>query len=88
MSQVAVTALDALPTGSWAAVGQPTELTPTVLRLMEMGLTPGTQVSVTRRTAGGDPIEIRVRGTRLCLRRADAARFPVRPMPHAAELPE
>ena len=36
----------------------------------------------------GDPIEIRVRGTRLCLRRADAARFPVRPTPHSAELPE
>lgn len=47
----------------------------TVLRLFEMGLTRGVQVTVTRRAPLGDPMEIAVRGTRLCLRRKDAARF-------------
>ena len=49
----------------------------TVLRLFEMGLTRGAQVTVTRRAPLGDPMEIAVRGTRLCLRRNDAARFVV-----------
>jgi Fe2+ transport system protein FeoA len=75
--------LDALPVGAVADLRPPDALTPTVLRLMEMGLTPGTRVTVTRRAPGGDPIEIRVRGTRLCLRHADAARFPVRVAPDA-----
>jgi Fe2+ transport system protein FeoA len=43
-----------------------------------MGLTPGTEVVITRRALGADPIEVQLRGTRICLRRADAARFPVR----------
>ncbi len=43
------------------------------LRLMEMGLTPGTGVSVLRVAPLGDPIEIMVRGTRLSIRKKEAA---------------
>ena len=49
----------------------------TVLRLFEMGLTRGCRVVVTRRAPLGDPLEIEVRGTRLCLRNDDARRFVV-----------
>jgi ferrous iron transport protein A len=41
-------------------------------RLLEMGLTPGTEVEVVRFAPLGDPMEIRVRGYYLSLRRADA----------------
>ncbi len=41
-------------------------------RLLEMGLVPGTTVSVVRRAPLGDPIEISLRGYRLSLRTAEA----------------
>jgi ferrous iron transport protein A len=43
-----------------------------VQRLMEMGVTPGVEVSVVRFAPLRDPLEIRVRGYLLSLRRADA----------------
>ncbi len=42
-------------------------------RLLEMGLTPGTQVEVVRHAPFGGPIEVRVRGYLLLLRRCEAA---------------
>ncbi len=41
-------------------------------RLLEMGLTKGTAVSVIRVAPMGDPIEIQLRGYRLSLRRSEA----------------
>lgn len=46
-------------------------------RLMTMGMTPGTQVTVLRSAPLGDPIAIGVRSYHLALRRADAARVAV-----------
>jgi len=69
--------IDELPLGASAVLGAPDGLDPTILRLLEMGLTPGTPLAITRRAPGGDPVEVRVRGTRLCVRRADLARFAV-----------
>ena len=43
------------------------------LRVMELGLTPGTPVRVLKIAPLGDPIQIRVRGCALSLRKADAA---------------
>jgi len=43
------------------------------LRIMELGLTPGTPVRVRKIAPLGDPIEIHVRGYALSLRKADAA---------------
>ncbi len=42
-------------------------------RLLEMGLTPGTYVYVQKTAPLGDPIEIRVRGYQLTIRKDDAA---------------
>ncbi len=41
-------------------------------RLMEMGVVPGAPVSVIKSAPLGDPIEVRVRGYHLALRRAVA----------------
>lgn len=42
------------------------------VRLMELGLTPGTEFTVTKIAPLGDPIEISLRGYRLCLRRRES----------------
>lgn len=42
------------------------------LRLQEMGLLPGTNVTVIRKRAPGHPMEIEFRGYRLALRNEDA----------------
>jgi ferrous iron transport protein A len=44
------------------------------LRLMEMGLIPGTELRVLGVAPLGDPIEIEVRGYRLSVRKSEAAR--------------
>ena len=41
-------------------------------RLLAMGLTPGVEFSVTRYAPMGDPIEIKVRGFALSLRKQEA----------------
>jgi ferrous iron transport protein A len=40
-------------------------------RLLELGLLPGTEFTVTKVAPFGDPIEIDLRGYKLCLRRAE-----------------
>lgn len=69
--------LDTLPARAHALLGAPSRTSPVVLRLVELGMTPGTPVAVVRRAPFGEPIEVELRGTRLCLRRADAAAFGV-----------
>ena len=46
-------------------------------RLLEMGLTPGTQVRVLGVAPLGDPLELELRGYRLSVRRSEAARVEV-----------
>lgn len=41
-------------------------------KLLSMGLTPGVEFSVTRYAPMGDPVEIKVRGFSLSLRKAEA----------------
>ena len=41
-------------------------------KLLAMGLTPGVEFSLTRYAPMGDPVEIRVRGFSLSLRKAEA----------------
>jgi Fe2+ transport system protein FeoA len=48
-------------------------------RYLEMGLTPGTEIEVVRFAPLGDPMEIRVRGYALSLRKSDAACIAVLP---------
>ncbi len=42
-------------------------------RLLAMGLTPGTEFSITRFAPMGDPVEIKIRGFSLSLRKNEAA---------------
>ena len=46
-------------------------------RIMDMGLTKGTQVYIRKVAPLGDPMEITVRGYELSLRKADAERIEV-----------
>ena len=48
-----------------------------MLRLMEMGLVPGTAVQVLKRAPFGGPMEIRVGEYRLSIRRREAMRLDV-----------
>ena len=41
-------------------------------RLLEMGVIPGVTVSIVKRAPFGDPIEVRVRGYSLAMRRQEA----------------
>jgi ferrous iron transport protein A len=49
------------------------------LRLREMGVLPGTTVTLVRTAPLGDPIEIKVRGYHLTLRRSEAEHITVEP---------
>lgn len=44
-------------------------------RLLDMGLIPRTRVTMEKAAPMGDPLELRLRGYQLTLRRADAARI-------------
>ena len=44
------------------------------MRLLEMGLVPGTPVEVVRLAPLGDPMDVRVRGFHLSVRKAEASR--------------
>ena len=50
---------------------------PTKRRIMDMGITKGTEVLVRKVAPLGDPIEVKVRGYELSLRKADAAMIEV-----------
>jgi ferrous iron transport protein A len=50
------------------------------LRLLEMGLTPGTEVLVVGEAPLGDPLELEVRGYRLSIRKSEAARVEIEPL--------
>ncbi|MCB9561675.1 MAG: ferrous iron transport protein A [Kofleriaceae bacterium] len=47
-------------------------------RLMEMGLVPGTEITIRNVAPLGDPLEIEVRHGRLSIRRSEAAQIRVR----------
>jgi len=50
---------------------------PVMLRLMEMGLVPGISIRLLKRSPFGGPMEIRVLGSRLCIRRHEARHLSV-----------
>ena len=65
--------LDTLPPGSSATVRSVRCARPIARRLMEMGLLPGTRVTVIRVAPMGDPMQLRIRDYALSIRKADAA---------------
>jgi len=65
--------LDSLPGGGGGTVASiGGDSTPLRQRLMELGITIGSEIRVVRKAPFGGPIEIAVRGYRLSLRRAEA----------------
>ena len=64
--------LAALPLGTEAVVRHVRSVRPVARRLMELGLVPGTRVSVTRVAPLGDPLELRLRNYALSIRRTEA----------------
>lgn len=46
-------------------------------KLLAMGLTPGCKITIVRVAPLGDPLEIKIRGFLLCLRRREAATIEV-----------
>ncbi len=66
-----------LKKGMKARIAETPEPKDQVLRLHEMGLIPGTEFKVVKIAPLGDPIEIDLRGYRLCLRKQEMAGFEV-----------
>ena len=69
-----------LPKGGRAVIEGIEGRDPVVQRLLEMGLTKGSPVEVVRFAPLGDPIEVRIRGYLLSLRREDARCVRVKPV--------
>ena len=64
--------LAALPVGGTAIVSRVRGESAVVRRLLEIGLVPGTQVTLRRVAPMGDPIELKVRNFALSIRRSEA----------------
>lgn len=69
--------LESITVGGTATVTDVVGDDAVALRLLEMGLTPGIAVRLVGRAPLGDPLELELRGYRLSIRRAEAARITV-----------
>ena len=64
--------LSELPAGAQATIRAFPGRGPAFLRLREMGVLPGTTITLVRTAPLGDPLEVQVRGYRLTLRKSEA----------------
>lgn len=71
--------LEQVPVGRTTSITDVPGADDVSLRLLEMGLTPGTGVTIVGTAPLGDPLEVEVRGYRLSLRRREAALVNVAP---------
>ena len=71
--------LDELRPGEQAEVLQLTCTGALRRRLIDMGITPGVQLTLRRAAPMGDPLELFLRGYTLSLRRSEAREIAVRP---------
>ncbi|HEY9155119.1 MAG TPA: FeoA family protein [Opitutaceae bacterium] len=69
--------LSELAIGASAKVREMPKQGAAFLRLREMGLSPGVTVQLIRTAPLGDPLEIKVRGYHLTLRKADAEQIAI-----------
>lgn len=69
--------LSALEPGARASIVQVEGEDRVARRLRDLGFWPGTLVEVVRRAPFGDPTQYRLRGYRIALRKAEAARVAV-----------
>ncbi len=70
--------LDELKPGQRAAILRIVGEGPLVQRLMALGMLEGSEVAMTRRAIGGDPVEVQIMGYALSLRREEARRVEIR----------
>lgn len=78
MTDAGVVPLSDLTLGTRARVVRVDADRPIGRRLLDLGFVPGTSIRVMRRAPLGDPTTYELRGTRLCLRRAEAHHIQVR----------
>ena len=71
--------LSQLPVGATATVREFPKTGTAFLRLREMGLLAGTTITLVRTAPLGDPLEIKVRGYHLTLRKTEAEHVLVQP---------
>jgi ferrous iron transport protein A len=71
--------LSELAVGTSAVVREFPKTGPAFIRLREMGLLVGTRVTLVRAAPLGDPLEIKVRGYHLTLRKSEAEHVLVEP---------
>jgi ferrous iron transport protein A len=69
--------LDELKPGQKATILRIDGDGPLVQRLMALGLLEGSDITLTRRAIGGDPVEVQVMGYALSLRREEARRVQI-----------
>ncbi len=69
--------LDQLPNGQTCEIVDCDGEDELGIRLMEMGFLPGEHVARTGQAPLGDPLEFRINGTRISLRRTEAARIQI-----------
>jgi ferrous iron transport protein A len=72
--------LSSVSLGTTAVVRELPKAGSAFLRLREMGLLPGTNVTLIRTAPLGDPLEIKVRGYHLSLRKSEAEQIRVEPV--------
>jgi Fe2+ transport system protein FeoA len=70
--------LDELKPGERATIVKIDGEGPFVQRLMALGMLEGSEIAMTRRAIGGDPVEVQIMGYALSLRREEARRVEVR----------
>lgn len=75
----AVVKLSQLPIGSSATVREFPKTGASSLRLREMGVLVGTKITLLRTAPLGDPLEIKIRGYHLTLRKSEAEHVLVEP---------
>jgi ferrous iron transport protein A len=78
--------LSQLAIGHSGVVAHVTGTSRLVARMMELGFVPGSQVEVTRKAPFGDPVQYRIRGSRISIRMAEAECVQV--IPNDVSLPE
>lgn len=64
--------MDELTVGQKASVGTIQAPKQLKRRLMDMGFTKGVEIEVVKMAPMGDPMEVKIRGYNLCLRKAEA----------------
>jgi Fe2+ transport system protein FeoA len=72
--------LSELAPGETATIESIDTSDPAVQRLMVLGLVEGAELTFVRSSLGGDPLEFRLFGAAISLRREQAARFRVVPL--------